>query len=401
MEVKISGADERVQVNPCTSPPYKWICFLQIESSYIGTGFKIRVPGINRMLIMTSGHCVYDRNTNNYFNSVTVFFQDGTSATAQQQDLYAPKELKKKNPDVASDYGVICLPGDSEDGFGWSAAISDGDINGRLATICGYPGDKPRQTMWTTGGEIEKVTPNEIFYKRDIIGGQPGSPVYTWYKGYWTVIGLLSYESHVNNHGPRFNSTMIYNVLNGSKTIKTYSVESKRFPQASLRLNGKDFDSPSRRGGGIVNCQYKPPGDYEKFYIYPVEVSPSLAQQPHPTIYVIRSAYWENRALRLDGTGINKFNSKGSGIVNCQYGSKIGPYEHFIFGRSNIEVISIQNNGEYYIRSVYFTKCYLRINGKGATCFQDRGSGTVNCQYYASPSDVHEDGFELFTLKEL
>ena len=400
MEVKISGADERVQVNPCTSP-YKWICFLQIESSYIGTGFKIRVPGINRMLIMTSSHCVYNHKTNNYFNSVTVFFPDGTSATAQQQDLYAPEEFKKENPDLATDYGVISLPGDSEGGFGWSAAISDGDINGRLATICGYPGDKPRQTMWTTGGEIEKVTPNEIFYKRDIIGGQPGSPVYTWYKGYWTVIGLLSYESHVNNHGPRFNCTMIYKVLKGSKTIKTYSVKSKIFPQAFLCLDSEGFDSPSDRGGGIVNCQYKPPSDYEKFCIYPVEVSPSLAQQPHPTIYVIRSAYWENRALRLDGTGINGTNHLGSGTVNCQYVSQIGAYGHFIFGRSGIEVISIQNNVEYYIRSVYFTKCYLRMDGRGVTHFQDRGSGTVNCQYYASPSDVLEHGYELFTLKEL
>ena len=398
---KIFGADERVQVNPCTSPPYKWICFLQIES-LIGSGFKIRVPGINRMLIMTSGHCVYNHNTNNYFNSVTVFFPDGTSATAQQQDLYAPEEFKKDKRNYASDYGVISLPGNSEDGFGWSAAISDGDINGRLATICGYPGDKLRKTMWITGGKIERVTPNEISYKIDIIGGQSGSPVYTWYKGYWTVIGLLSYESHINNFGPRFNSIMIYKVLKGSKTIKTYNVESKNFPNAFLRLDGEGFGTPSGSGGGIVNCQYKPPGGYEKFYIYPVEVSPSLAQQPHPTIYVIMSVVWAEIALRLNGKGMTGFNSSGSGSVNGQYGSGIGAYEHFIFGQSDSEAISIQNNVEYYIRSVYFTKSYLRMDGRGVTHPKGSGSGIVDCQYYTSPSDVFpENGFELFTLKEL
>ena len=59
----ICGKDERVQVDPMTSPPYKWICFLWIKSSSgdwsFGSGFKIHLPGVNRTAIVTAGHCTY------------------------------------------------------------------------------------------------------------------------------------------------------------------------------------------------------------------------------------------------------------------------------------------------------------------------------------------------------
>ena len=59
----VFGRNERVKVNPATSPPYKWICFLTIKSatgkvSY-GSGFKIHIPDVDRTTIVTSGHGTY------------------------------------------------------------------------------------------------------------------------------------------------------------------------------------------------------------------------------------------------------------------------------------------------------------------------------------------------------
>ena len=57
----VCGNDERVEVDPTTSPPYKWICSLRIQSAtgkvYAGTGFKIYLPDVDRTAIVTSGHC--------------------------------------------------------------------------------------------------------------------------------------------------------------------------------------------------------------------------------------------------------------------------------------------------------------------------------------------------------
>ena len=42
----------------------------------------------------------------------------------------------------------------------------------------------------------------------DTMGGQSGSPLYTWYGGYWTVIGVHSYGG-CRNLAPRFTSRII------------------------------------------------------------------------------------------------------------------------------------------------------------------------------------------------
>ena len=47
--------------------------------------------------------------------------------------------------------------------------------------------------MWTTGGELTEVTTNRFLYMNDKMPGESGSPVHTWYKGYWTVLSLHSY----------------------------------------------------------------------------------------------------------------------------------------------------------------------------------------------------------------
>ena len=53
----ICDKDERVQIDPKTSPPYIWICSLQIEDTngdhWLGSGFKIRLPGVHFTAVLT------------------------------------------------------------------------------------------------------------------------------------------------------------------------------------------------------------------------------------------------------------------------------------------------------------------------------------------------------------
>ena len=211
------GEDERVQVQSMASHPYKWICFLKIKDVngklHVGSGFKIHLPeSVNRTAIVTSGHCTYVDG--NYATEITVQFPGEEEIEVSRDDLYAsPEYIKSGSKD--HDFGLILLPGagTSDDGFGWSAAVPDEDLNNRLVTICGYPTDKKSHgTMWITGGNITSYTPNMISYMGGIMNGQSGSPVYTWYGGYWTVLGVHSDEGCANS-AARFTSEMIRRFL--------------------------------------------------------------------------------------------------------------------------------------------------------------------------------------------
>ena len=107
--------DERVKVDPNTSPPYNWICSLTIESingdKYVGSGFKIHLPDINRRAVVTAGHCTYIDGA--YAKSITVTFPGEAAVTvADSHDLYASPEYRAKKKNTADyDYGLILLPG--------------------------------------------------------------------------------------------------------------------------------------------------------------------------------------------------------------------------------------------------------------------------------------------------
>lgn len=386
----VCGKDERVQVDPMTSPPYKWICSLLIESASgaitRGSGFKIHLPDVNRTAVVTSGHCTYVAGA--YATKITVQFPGQRAVHVGPNNIYASPEYINTG-DADHDYGLIVLPGNSDDGFGWSAIIPDEELSNRLVTNCGYPGDKPAGTMWITGGSIASYTANRIYYMNDTKGGQSGSPVYTWYGGYWTVLAVHSYGGCPNS-APRFTREMICRFLESIDGLKVKSLRSVNFPDVYLRCDGTGVVQYKPAGGGTVNCQYKPPKDWEKFYIYPVEMAPSLAPQSMRTYkVVIESAHFRNVFIRMDSQGMSQSMGPGGGEVNCQYTAK--SWAELFFLRQ-------ETNGNYSFRSVQFPHCYIRLDGTGVHSQSGPGGGTVNCQYYDDPS-VPALSYERFYME--
>ena len=181
----ICGKDERVQIDPKTSPPYNWICLLEIEDTngnhWRGSGFKIHLPKVNFSAVVTAAHNVYINRA--FARRVTVTFPGEAPVVANDRDLYAsPEYINSGSAD--HDYGLILLPGNSDEGFGFSLELTKTELSKRIVISCGYPGDKPLNTLWITGGEIERHTDLRIFYMKDTVRGQSGCPVYTWYGGY-------------------------------------------------------------------------------------------------------------------------------------------------------------------------------------------------------------------------
>ncbi|KAL9981099.1 hypothetical protein ACROYT_G009758 [Oculina patagonica] len=396
----VCGKDERVQVDPMTSPPYKWICFLTIHRSKVdsgGTGFKIHLPDVGRTAIVTAGHVTYSRKDKEFANSITVKFPGEDPIKVGTKNLYAaPEFIDSGNADY--DYGLILLPGagKSDDGFGWSAIVPDGELNNRLVTNCGYPGDKPQGTMWITGGEISSYTANRFSYMNDTYGGQSGSPVYTWYGGYWTVLGVHTGtlgEGQCPNRAVRFTILMIYRFLEFMNCLKIKSVRSVKFPDVYLRCDGRGVTSYSASGGGTVNCQYKPPRAYEKFYIYPVEMPPSLVLDSGTYKVAIQSTAFNNVFIRLNSKGMSQPESSGGGEVNCQYTARTSE-RYFLEQVSKSPLIVA-------FRSVQFPHCYIRLDGRGVDSPSVGGGGTVNCQYYPDPSSSppSKDAWERFYME--
>ena len=232
-----SGIDTRGKIDPMKHEPYNWICHLRIQADdgiHVGTGFKIHIPNANSMIILTCGHCLH---FDGKIASEIIVDIGGKRHTATSNNFLVPTgycthipghfDYNRWIPDKYVynnnyDYGVISLPGDSNEGFGWSTIIPDKELQGRLVSICGYPGDKPAGTMWITGGEITKVNPKTLSYMIDTFGGQSGSPVYTWWKGYWTVVGVHGHGGCPNS-ARRFMTDMLDHIIDKA-SLKMQSI---------------------------------------------------------------------------------------------------------------------------------------------------------------------------------
>lgn len=366
--------EKRARVDPMTSPPYLWICSLEITDAYgekwSGTGFKLNNTIDNTTMLVTAGHCTYVRGA--YAASIKVKFPDTpTSFTVTSKNLYAsPEYISNGDPDY--DYGLILITNQvssGSGGFGWSTQISDSKLDKCSVTICGYPTDKPSNTMWVTGGKITSCNTKRIFYTNDSISKQSGCPVYVWHDGLWTVIGVHSFGGSPNS-ATRFTIQMMSQFLRhiGCKKV----LESVHFPNVYLRCNGNRVTKFVSNGGGEVNCQYAQAQAWEVFYIIPLEMPPSLVKKSSLKV-AIETSEWENVFLRMEAKNLTEFESTGGGVVNLQFGT--GEFEKFILKQEGPKNV-------YSITSAKFTKCRLRIDGKGVDEWIDAGSGVVNCQYY-------------------
>ena len=112
----ICGEDTRVKVNPNTSPPYNWICFLEIttqdDTIVKGSGFKIHLKEVGYTVVITTAHLLF-RKLEGWAKQVSVLCPGQSSVTVETENLYVPPEYID-NEDANYDYGMILLPGTSD-----------------------------------------------------------------------------------------------------------------------------------------------------------------------------------------------------------------------------------------------------------------------------------------------
>ena len=209
----IHDFDDRTQVYPTTSVPYVWICalFVHYPCGKIGrgTGFRINLnSGLDKQVILTSAHCLFIPGWGNlvehvpaqYPSEIHVCFPGKEAQIITKSESYWISPMYIETEARGADYAVIVLRGKDSEGFSVSPSLADEDLACQLATLSGFPGDRPVGTMWTSSGLLEKVTKNRFFYFNDTYRGQSGSPVYiNDHDGQFVAIGIHSAGGYPNS----------------------------------------------------------------------------------------------------------------------------------------------------------------------------------------------------------
>ena len=215
----LTKKDRRTEVTNPSASPWRMICSLEITAAdgeaYIGTGW-IAGP----RLIMTAGHCVFEKNSmQGWANSIKVY--PGRSISTDPKTCFISTQFKApdqwvKKGDENYDYGAIILDSDIGLNYGYfsSSTYADADLMTHMVNISGYPASRVGETQLHHKNRINSVSPMKIYYDVDTEGGQSGSPVWLYEDSSEkpVVIGIHSYGAGVvtvGNSGVRINEEII------------------------------------------------------------------------------------------------------------------------------------------------------------------------------------------------
>ncbi|SHE90123.1 glutamyl endopeptidase [Seinonella peptonophila] len=212
----VIGRDDRTQVTSTKDWPSAAIAqieFKQDGKNYTCTGFLI-----DRNVLATAGHCVYEGG--NWSTDIKVTpgrnGSDAPFGTYRGIQVHTTEQwIKSESPDY--DYAAIILdgnPGSTTGTIGLNTQYKVGDAD----TVRGYPGDKPKGTMWTHDNQIRKISDHRLFYQNDTYGGQSGAPVYHSLNQKCGVCAVAVHAYGVggdpdsqNNSGPKITQEVIQN----------------------------------------------------------------------------------------------------------------------------------------------------------------------------------------------
>ena len=217
----VLGTDERVQITQTKQFPWRVTASLLItaadNSQWIGTGWFI-----SPRTLATAGHCVFIKNSgvpgrDGWVKKIQVMpGRNGTELPfggISATEFWTVQGWGDKGLEIY-DYGAIILPSAFPQdlghfGFG---VFEDAELLQSTVNIAGYPGDKPKGTLWYDHRMVGSVNPDKVFYAADTAGGQSGACVYIFHQGQRTGVAVHAYGGNTANSGTRISSQVFANL---------------------------------------------------------------------------------------------------------------------------------------------------------------------------------------------
>jgi V8-like Glu-specific endopeptidase len=182
----VIGADERMLVGETERLPWRMIASLGLRprpplgSSFIGTGWFI-----GPRTLLTAGHCVYSASDfGGWIGSIEV--APGRKGEHRPYGKVVAKRFSaldawRESGDADFDIGCIHLdePLGERTGYFKIASLTDGQLQGALLNISGYPGDRDGGVnQYFHANRVLHSSARRVYYDIDTYGGQSGSPVW-------------------------------------------------------------------------------------------------------------------------------------------------------------------------------------------------------------------------------
>ncbi len=201
----VIGTDDRIRIRQTTGFPFRCIASLRIEAAdgtfWSGTGWFA-----SDWLVMTAGHCVYLPENGGWVRAIEVI--PGCDGALRPFGAAIATRFSSvagwvRGAEQAQDYGAIFLPlnaGLGVQGHLGFANLEASQLENLPVTVCGYPSDKPADTLWSHSQRIDQIGARTLGYGVDTAGGQSGAPVWSVVNGQPYVVGIHT-TGHARGNG--------------------------------------------------------------------------------------------------------------------------------------------------------------------------------------------------------
>lgn len=167
----VIGEDTRVQVLHAGILPFR--AMGRIDVGCTGTLVGPRH-------VLTAAHCVYNELRGSWSDRLRFTpAQNGSRrpyGTIDWEKAIAVKGWTEEHS-PSFDFALIVLKEDIGKQTGWLAMARRDDFDDMTLTISGYPGDKPRGTLWHSSCAFDSVSPAQFLYRCSTFGGNSGSAI--------------------------------------------------------------------------------------------------------------------------------------------------------------------------------------------------------------------------------
>ena len=238
----VLGSDERTRIIDTTAYPFSSVAFLELEDDQGNVFGACTGTLIGPDALLTAGHCLWDIEAGDWGAARirVVPAKDGDFepfGSQYAEDWWVPDAYAESGLDVF-DWGLINLAGDDlTENTGWLSisVLEDAQLLAPefFPAIVGYPGDKPRGTMWGhVTDRFLSVGAFTLAYGIDTAPGQSGAAVWSAAEGPYLglVVGIHTFGGLVNE-GQRIDQELVDDLVSGCEAMScSISVHSVALP---------------------------------------------------------------------------------------------------------------------------------------------------------------------------